>query len=277
MHLEKCPCCGFLTLEERGGYEICEVCNWEDDGQDDSNANVVFGGPNGALSLAEARRNFKENTLLQEIIHWINETEEQIIIGISGHGAAGKTTFANRLVNLLNQHEVNYFNTDPYIVSSTIRKHAIIDYTYQNKHHRYKMTACHPSAHHLPSLERDVRMVREGLDFYTIDTDYMKSECISSKKKITIVEGMSVAFINPHLFDLKIYFYTDSETELMRRSSRDIVERGTDINYLRQSHEERRIQYELFMHPYRQHFDIVIKTEDEKMSIEKQTFNFKSN
>ncbi|MFF1770133.1 CPCC family cysteine-rich protein [Streptomyces sp. NPDC058249] len=29
-----CPCCGFLTLDERGSYEICPVCFWEDDGQD---------------------------------------------------------------------------------------------------------------------------------------------------------------------------------------------------------------------------------------------------
>ncbi|USK74303.1 uridine kinase family protein [Peribacillus frigoritolerans] len=213
--------------------------------------------------------------LLQEIINWVRMTDDQIVIGISGHGAAGKTTFANRLAILLNQNEVNYINTDPYIVSSNIRKHAIIDYTYQNENHRYKMTACHPSAHHLHSLERDIQMVRDGLDLYTIHTHYMKSELISSKNKVTIVEGMSVAFINPDLFDLKIYFYTDGETELMRRSSRDIVERGTNINYLRQSHEERRIQYEVFMHPYSQRFDIIIKTFDETICLEKNIFEFK--
>lgn len=27
-----CPCCDYLTLPERGMYEICEVCFWEDDG-----------------------------------------------------------------------------------------------------------------------------------------------------------------------------------------------------------------------------------------------------
>lgn len=212
--------------------------------------------------------------LLQEIIHWVRMTNEQIIIGVSGHGAAGKTTFANRLVSLLNENEVNYINTDPYIITSNIRKHAIIDYTYQNENHRYKMTACHPSAHHLISLERDIQMVRDGLDLYTIDTDYMKSELISSKNKITIVEGMSVGFINPDLFDLKIYFYTDGETELMRRSGRDIVERGADLNYLTQSHDERRIQYEVFMHPYSKHFDIIIKNSNDTVYIEKNTFKF---
>ncbi|WP_102272477.1 uridine kinase family protein [Cytobacillus massiliigabonensis] len=212
--------------------------------------------------------------LLQEIINWLKTIDKQVVISISGHGAAGKTTFANLLVNRLNENEVNDMNTDPYIISSDIRKHTKIEYTYQNENHRYKMTACHPSAHHLPSLERDVQMIRAGLDLSTIGTHYRKSELISSKRKVTIVEGMSIAFINPDLFDLKIYFYTDGETELMRRSSRDIVERGTNINYLRQSHEERRIQYELFMHPYSQHFDIIIKSSNEAISIEKNTTEF---
>lgn len=56
-----CPCCGYPTLTERGGYEICELCGWEDDGQDDPHANEVWGGPNGRYSLAEARSNFKQH------------------------------------------------------------------------------------------------------------------------------------------------------------------------------------------------------------------------
>jgi hypothetical protein len=54
----RCPCCGCRTLGERGGFEICSVCYWEDDGQDDHDAEVVRGGPNGALSLSHARANY---------------------------------------------------------------------------------------------------------------------------------------------------------------------------------------------------------------------------
>jgi hypothetical protein len=50
-----CPCCGHVTLSERGGYEICPECGWEDDGQDDHDAHVVRGGPNGRESLSAAR------------------------------------------------------------------------------------------------------------------------------------------------------------------------------------------------------------------------------
>lgn len=55
-----CPCCGFITLSERGGYEICPVCFWEDDGQDDHDADLVRGGPNGGLSLSQARGNYQQ-------------------------------------------------------------------------------------------------------------------------------------------------------------------------------------------------------------------------
>jgi hypothetical protein len=56
----QCPCCGYKTLYERGGYEICKVCFWEDDGQDDHDADDVRGGPNGVLSLKQARLNYLE-------------------------------------------------------------------------------------------------------------------------------------------------------------------------------------------------------------------------
>ena len=39
-------------------YVICPVCCWEDDGQDDEDAHEVRGGPNGSLSLTQARENY---------------------------------------------------------------------------------------------------------------------------------------------------------------------------------------------------------------------------
>ncbi len=53
-----CTCCHFPTLINRGGFDICFLCNWEDDGQDDYNADLVLGGPNQSYSLTESRQNF---------------------------------------------------------------------------------------------------------------------------------------------------------------------------------------------------------------------------
>jgi Cysteine-rich CPCC len=52
-----CPCCGHATLSERGFYQICPVCFWEDD-------TVQLRWPDWAsganrTSLVEAQRNFR--------------------------------------------------------------------------------------------------------------------------------------------------------------------------------------------------------------------------
>jgi len=62
----RCPCCGYKTLNERGGYDICAVCDWEDDGQDDEDADTVRGGPNSYLSLTKAREVYRALSTCKE-------------------------------------------------------------------------------------------------------------------------------------------------------------------------------------------------------------------
>jgi hypothetical protein len=64
-----CPCCREPTLDGRGMYEICPVCGWEDDGQDDQDAEDIRGGPNGPISLAEARRHYEVQRARQDRKH----------------------------------------------------------------------------------------------------------------------------------------------------------------------------------------------------------------
>jgi hypothetical protein len=51
-----CPCCGYLTIAEPGGYEICPVCDWEDDPVQADDP--LYGGGANEESLSEARANF---------------------------------------------------------------------------------------------------------------------------------------------------------------------------------------------------------------------------
>ncbi|MFE5807802.1 CPCC family cysteine-rich protein [Streptomyces sp. NPDC056491] len=71
-----CPCCFQRTLKERADFEICPECGWEDDGQDDADAHFVRGGPNGRLSLAQARLDY-----LEEVAE---ESDESITLGGEG-------------------------------------------------------------------------------------------------------------------------------------------------------------------------------------------------
>jgi hypothetical protein len=61
--LRTCPCCGYPTLQSRNCYEICHLCWWEDDGQDDADLDEV-GGPNDPYSLVKARKNFKTSGIM---------------------------------------------------------------------------------------------------------------------------------------------------------------------------------------------------------------------
>lgn len=56
-----CPCCGYLTLSEPppGTFEICEVCNWEDD--EVQYNNVDYEGGANEKSLRQAKEDFKKN------------------------------------------------------------------------------------------------------------------------------------------------------------------------------------------------------------------------
>lgn len=55
---ETCPCCGYISLRDRGGFDICVMCFWEDDGNENSVYwREVPSGPN-SVSLRDAQKNF---------------------------------------------------------------------------------------------------------------------------------------------------------------------------------------------------------------------------
>ncbi|OZI55350.1 CPCC family cysteine-rich protein [Bordetella genomosp. 5] len=59
-----CPCCGYPTLDQGADFEICLLCDWEDDGQGERDADEVRGGPNSDYSLREARANFARHLVM---------------------------------------------------------------------------------------------------------------------------------------------------------------------------------------------------------------------
>ncbi|UNU73119.1 hydrolase [Moraxella nasovis] len=57
-----CYCCGYLTVNERGGFDICPVCFWEDDWLVSSPDEVLHlpSMANNGLTLYEARQNYQK-------------------------------------------------------------------------------------------------------------------------------------------------------------------------------------------------------------------------
>lgn len=63
----ECPCCGHPTLPNRGMYDICQLCLWEDDpSYDSARPDAGVGGANGKYTLRAARANFDERMTMYD-------------------------------------------------------------------------------------------------------------------------------------------------------------------------------------------------------------------
>ena len=201
----------------------------------------------------------KKKDLIEQLVSEI-ETGKVKTLGIYGHGASGKSTFAQELFQVLDSENVNLLETDPYITSE---RHLVVPKETPDQ----KVTACLPVAHELASLQRDILALQAGMDILTIEEPWKASEVLSGAKPILIVEGMSVGFLPKELFDKTICFYTDEETELKRRLARDTTVRNRDTKFILASQQMRRMQYLQYYKETESRADILIDQSDDKFQI----------
>ena len=201
----------------------------------------------------------KKKDLIEQLVSEI-ETGKVKTLGIYGHGASGKSTFAQELYQVLDAEKVNLLETDPYITSG---RHLVVPKETPDQ----KVTACLPVAHELASLQRDILALQAGMDILTIEEPWKASEILSGAKPILIVEGMSVGFLPKELFDKTICFYTDEETELKRRLVRDTTVRNGDASIILASQQMRREQYLQYYKETESRADILVDQSDDKFQI----------
>ncbi|WP_049538532.1 uridine kinase family protein [Streptococcus pseudopneumoniae] len=201
----------------------------------------------------------KKKELVDKLVSEI-ELGKVKTLGIYGHGASGKSTFAQELFQALDSEKVNLLETDPYITSE---RHLVVPKQAPNQ----KVTACLPVAHELASLERDIIALKAGMDILTIDEPWKPSEVLSGSKPFLIVEGMSVGFLPKELFDKTICFYTDAETELERRLARDTIMRNRDASFILASHQMRREQYLQYYRETESKADILVDQSADKFKV----------
>ena len=203
----------------------------------------------------------KRKDLIDQLVSEI-ETGKVRTLGIYGHGASGKSTFAQELYQALDSNTVNLLETDPYITSE---RHLVVPKKAPNQ----KVTACLPVAHELASLQRDILALQVGMDVLTIEEPWRASEVLSGAKPILIVEGMSVGFLPKVLFDKTICFYTDEETELKRRLARDTTVRNRDASFILASHQMRRNQYLQYYKETESRADFLVDQSENKFEVKR--------
>ena len=206
----------------------------------------------------------KKKDLVDQLVSEI-ETGKVRTLGIYGHGASGKSTFAQELYQALDSAKVNLLETDPYIASN---RHLVVPKETPDQ----KVTACLPVAHELVSLERDILALKAGMDVLTIEEPWKASEVLSGAKPILIVEGTSVGFLPKELFNKTICFYTDEETELKRRLARDTTVRNRDASFILDSHQMRREQYLRYYKETESKADILVDQSEDKFDVKRSQF-----
>ncbi len=197
---------------------------------------------------------------------------KRTVIRICGHGASGKTTFVNRLLKAFSVGQCQVIETDAYVISGEYSKDTFLHYELQDETGFHPITACHPARHELTSLRRDLNMLQKGMDCLTADFPWSPEKILRADCPVTIVEGISPTFLEAELFDLSLFFYTDEETEMQRRLERDTTQRGRQPAFILQTQSHRRRQYELYMEPYKEQFDIIINQSSNHFKLEKDEF-----
>lgn len=151
-----------------------------------------------------------------------------VIIGIAGGTASGKTTIAKKVYETTSkQGTVSLIKIDDY--------YKILDHlTFEE---RTRVNYDHPDAYdiellkqHLSDLKNGITVKKPVYDFVVHNRSKEQTETIEPSN-IIIVEGILTLAIKEirDMCDIKLYVDTPDDIRFIRRLSRDINERGRDV------------------------------------------------
>ena len=178
------------------------------------------------------------------------------MLGVAGGTCSGKTTVAERLVELMGEQQLALIKLDSYYWTRDdlpIEQRALTNWD-------------HPESFDWPLLIDHVRTLCSGEAVPVPIYDYINytrsgEVRIVGPANIVVIEGILV--LNEpelrELFDLKVYVDTDADLRFIRRLQRDVVERGrTPESIIAQYLETVRPSHLQFIEPSKRHADVII-------------------
>ena len=180
-----------------------------------------------------------------------------LIIGIAGGSGSGKTTVVKTIIEKLKKERVRVIPQDSYYKDSS-------DLTDEEKRvHNFD----HPDSIDWELLNQQLKELKEGK---TIEQPvYSYISCTRSKTEKVIVEPADVIIVEGILIlankelrdqlDIKIFVDADDDARLMRVISRDIKERGKDVNWVMERYQRTvKPMYLQFIEPSKRYADVII-------------------
>jgi uridine kinase len=178
------------------------------------------------------------------------------ILGVAGGTCSGKTTVAERLVEIVGEDHLALIKLDSYYRT----------WDDQPLERRVQVNYDHPDAFDWPLLTLHVRELCAGNAVPVPVYDYANytrtgEARVVGPARIVVIEGILV-LNEPELrdlFDLKVYVDADADLRLIRRLERDVVERGrTAESVIAQYLETVRPSHLQFIEPSKRHADVIV-------------------
>jgi uridine kinase len=179
------------------------------------------------------------------------------IIGITGGTGSGKSTFTNRLKNEFPDDVAVIYHDNYYRCQDAIPFEA-----------RKKVNYDHPDSLETDLLVEHLKELKAGraidCPVYDYSLHNRSDEVIRIEPKpVILVEGILLLADERirDLLDIKIYVEADADERILRRISRDVEERGRDLNgIIKQYLTTVKPMHYLYVEPTRSKADIVINS-----------------
>lgn len=169
------------------------------------------------------------------------KTEKPLVIGITGAGGAGKTTFGNNLMNFYGPEYCVSIDLDDYLVSREERG-------------KLGMTGYNPRANKLFKAREDISNLKSRKQIlkpvYDHSTGKVSGNEIITPKEIVIIEGVTTLYEElVGLNDISFFLDAREETQIQSRVKRDVEKRGYSIDEAIVLYESVKPDYKKFIEP----------------------------
>ena len=186
----------------------------------------------------------------------MKKNKKIIFVGIGGGSASGKTTFVEKLSDVIGKEQLCLLHHDSYYKDRSMISPV----------ERAEINYDHPSALDTGLLAEHLEQLKNGREIevpvYNFSTHCRENRTVKVRPSpLILVEGILVLY-EPALadyFDYKIFIDLDSDLLLARRIRRDVSERGRTIEAsLQQYTETTRPMLQKFVLPSRKNADLVL-------------------
>lgn len=179
--------------------------------------------------------------------------DRPIILGIVGDSAAGKSTYAAGLAQILGADRVTTISLDDY------HKHD------RTERRRLGLSALDPRANHMDIMEQHIRLLRGGEPIlkpvYDHSDGRLKPPVYVVPKDYVIIEGLHgyTTRAMRDCFDVKVYLEPEEDLRVRWKIDRDTSQRGYAEQEVRESLEARADDSDVFIRPQRTFADMVVQ------------------